>query len=105
MKIIDWLNGLFRPPEPGIYRLESYRAEAEEHAAIDAFALFTAVHLISNLLSGCEFRTYRNGVELRGAEWYSMNVKPNRNQNAVEWKREFISRLLLAGEVLCIQLA
>ena len=105
MKIIDWLNGLFRPPEPGIYRLESYRAEAEEHAAIDAFALFTAVHLISNLLSGCEFRTYRNGVELRGAEWYSLNVKPNRNQNAVEWKREFISRLLLAGEVLCIQLA
>ena len=104
MKIIDWLQGLFRPPEAGIYKIDSYRRQAEEHAAIDAFALFTAVHLISMLLSGCEFRTFRDGRELHGAEWVSLNVRPNRNQNAAEWKQELISRLLLSGEVLCIQL-
>ena len=104
MKIIDWLHGLFRPPEAGVYNIESYRRQAEEHAALDAFALFTAVHLISSLLSACEFRTFRNGVELHGEEWYSLNVRPNKNQNAVEWKRELISRVLLSGEALCIQL-
>lgn len=106
MKIIDWLHGLFRPPEAGGYNVDSYRAQAqaEEHAALDAFALFTAVHLISNLVSGCEFRTFRKGTELHGEEWYSLNIRPNKNQNAVEWKRELISRLLLSGEVLCIQL-
>ncbi len=105
MKIIDWLHGLFRPPEAGIYKLDDYRVKAEEHAALDAFALFTAVHLIANLLSGCEYRTFRNGSELHGEEWYSLNIRPNRNQNASAFKRELVSRLLLSGEVLCIQLA
>jgi HK97 family phage portal protein len=104
MKIIDWLHGLFRPPEAGVYNIDSYRRQAEEHAALDAFALFTAVHLISSLLSTCEFRTFRRGTELHGEEWYSLNVRPNKNQNAVEWKRELISRVLLSGDSLCIQL-
>ena len=104
MKIIDWLHGLFRPPEAGAYNIDSYRRQAEEHAALDAFALFTAVHLISSLLSTCEFRTFRNGAEPHSDEWYSLNVRPNKNQNAVEWKRELISRVLLSGETLCIQL-
>lgn len=104
MKIIDWLHGLFRPPEAGVYSLDGYRAEAEERVAMDAYALFTAVHLLASLLSGCEFRTYRTGRELRGAEWAALNIKPNREQNAADWKREMVARLLLSGEVLCVQL-
>ena len=105
MRIIDWFSRLFRPPEAGIYHLDSYRAETEEKAALDAYALFTVVHLIANLLSGCEFRTYKNGAELHGAEWAALNVRPNKNQNASTWKAELVSRLLLSGEVLCIQAA
>lgn len=56
-------------------------------------------------MSGCEFRTFRNGAEQRGAEWYSLNVRPNRNQNAAAFKRELVSRLLLSGELLCVQTA
>ena len=104
MRIIDWLRGLFRPPESGVYNVESYREQAEQRAALDAYALFTAVHLIANLLSACEFRTFRNGREIRGAEWYALNVRPNKNQNAAAWKHELVSRLLLSGEVLCFQL-
>lgn len=104
-KIIDWLGRMFKPPAAGIYTLDGYRAEAiEDQAALDAFALFAAVHLISGLLSGCEFRVYRNGEELHGAEWAALNVKPSKNQNAAAWKRELVSRLLLSGEVLCIEL-
>ena len=104
-RIIDWLSGIFKPPKAGIYDVSSYRSETvEEQAALDAFALFSAVHLISGLISGCEFRVYKNGKEVRGAEWASLNVKPNRNQNASAWKRELVSRLLLVGESLCIEL-
>lgn len=103
MRIIDWLGRLFRPPEAGVYHLDSYRAESEQKAALDAYALFTVVHLIANLLSGCEFRTYQGGEETRGAEWAAFNVRPNNNQNAAVWKAELVSRLLLSGEVLCIQ--
>ena len=105
MKIIDWLGRLFRPPESGVYHLDSYRAESEQKAALDAFALFTVVHMIANLLSGCEFRTYQNGEETRGAEWAALNVRPNNNQNAAVWKSELVSRLLMSGEALCIQTA
>lgn len=104
MKIIDWLSRLFRPPESGVYHLDSFRAESKERAALDAYALFTVVHLIANLLSGCEFRTYQNGEEKRGAEWAALNIRPNKNQNAAAWKAELVSRLLLSGEVLCVQL-
>lgn len=97
---------MFKPPKAGMYTLDSYRAESiEDQAALDAFALFAAVHLISGLLSGCEYRVYRNGTELHGAEWAALNIKPNRNQNAAAWKRELVSRLLLSGEVLCIETA
>lgn len=104
-KIIDWLGRMFKPPKSGLYNISAYRAETvEEKAAIDAFALFAVVHLISGLLSGCEFRVYRNGKEMHGAEWAAMNVKPNKNQNAAAWKRELIARLLLSGEALCVEL-
>lgn len=104
-KIIDWLGRMFKPPKSGLYNISNYRAETvEEKAALDAFALFVVVHLISGLLSGCEFRVYRNGKETQGAEWAAMNVKPNKNQNAAAWKRELIARLLLSGEVLCVEL-
>lgn len=96
---------MFKPPREGLYDVSGYRSEAiEEQAALDAFALFSVVHLIAGLLSGCEFRVFRRGTELHGAEWAALNVKPSRNQNAAAWKRELIARLLLSGEVLCIEL-
>lgn len=96
---------MFKPPKAGLYDVTSYRdGTVEEKAALDAFALFSVVHLISGLISGCEFRVYRGGKEVRGAEWSALNVKPNKNQNAALWKRELTARLLLSGEVLCVEL-
>ena len=96
---------MFKPPRDGLYNIGTYRAEAAgEQAALDAYALFTAVHLIAGLISGCTFRVYHGGTEVQGAEWAALNIRPNRNQNAAAWKRELVARLLLSGEVLCIEL-
>lgn len=104
-KIVDWLGRMFKPPKSGLYDVTNYRSGTiEEKAALDAFALFSVVHLISGLLSGCEFRVYRDGKETHEAEWSALNVKPNKNQNAAAWKREMVARLLLTGESLCVEL-
>lgn len=104
MKFIDWLGGIFRPPKSGTYNVSSYRAtESDTKMALDAYALFAAVEMIASLMSQCEFKTFVDGKEVRGAEWIALNIKPNKNQNASAWKHELISRLLLKGEVLCIQ--
>lgn len=63
------------------------------------------MHLIANLISGCEFRTFREGTEQHGEEWAALNVRPNRNQNGPTWKHELIARMLLSGESLCIRLS
>lgn len=105
MKFFDWLGRKLRPPE-GVTEIDpaAYRDEAAESVMLDVYAMFAAVQLIGNLLSGCEFRTFYGGKERHGAEWAAMNFKPNRNQNGAEWKRELVSRLLLSGEMLCVKL-
>ena len=105
MGFFDWLGKKLKLKQ-GTYDVTSYRdsSESESKIMLDAYALFTAVNLIANLIAGCEFRTFNKNEEIRSAEWHSMNIKPNRNQNGYAWKHELVSRLLLTGEVLCVQL-
>lgn len=106
MGFFDWLGKKLMPKQ-GTYDVTSCRADeaTEQKIMLDAYAMFTAVNLIANLISGCEFRTFRNDTEIHGAEWAALNIKANRNQNGAEWKHELVSRLLLTGEVLCVQLS
>lgn len=67
---------------------------------IEAFALFATVETIATLLSKIEFKTYENGKPYKGYEWYSLNVRPNVNQNATEFWQEAICKLLYDQEVL-----
>lgn len=105
MKFFDWLGRKLNPPE-GVKEIDlsAYRDEAADAVLLDVYAMFTAVQLIANLLSGCEFRTFYGGKERKGAEWAALNFRPNRNQNGAEFKHELTSRLLLSGEVLCVKL-
>lgn len=57
---------------------------------IRELAFWTCIGKISNALSMCEFRTFVNGEETFGDEYYLWNYEPNRNQN----KAEFISKAL-----------
>ena len=58
--------------------------------------------MIASLIAKCEFKTYKNGKEFKGYEWYSLNVKPNKNQNSTAFWQEVIGKLLFYGEVLVI---
>jgi HK97 family phage portal protein len=83
---------------------------AEEYAAlvgdiyIREMAFWSAVNLVSNAVSKCEFKTYTNGKETKGREYYLWNIEPNRNQNSSAFLHKLISQLYRKNECLVIEL-
>lgn len=84
--------------------LSSYSDEVDSQAigAISQFAVFTAIDYIASLVSKVEFKTYEKDKEIKGAEWYSLNLKPNKNQSSTEFWQEAVGNLLYSGELLII---
>jgi len=66
-------------------------------------AFQSAVNLIANSISKCEFKTYMEGVEVKGKEYYLWNVEPNLNQNSSEFIHKWISKLYKENECLIIE--
>lgn len=81
--------------------------KANELALYD-LALQTAVTIIANALSKCEFRTFlwkekeQKIVETFGDEYYLWNFQPNQNQNASQFMFELIWTLIYRGECLVV---
>lgn len=102
IKIINWFGRLFRG-KSGTIDIATYR-ETENNVAIESFALYSVIDMIASLLSKCEFRTYAENKEIKGLEWVSLNVSPNRNQNAIEFWQELCRKLLYDREAIIIDI-
>lgn len=72
---------------------------------IDTYAMFTAIEMLANLMANCEIKTFRGGKEYKGDLWVRLNYRPNVNQTATEFWREFYEKLLYYGEVLVFETA
>ena len=103
--ILDWFKDfLDRKPEDDGYDFSTYRAvDPEDYVEIQAHALFSIIDLIATLLSKCEIKVYKNGKEYKRQMYDILNFQPNRNQNAVEWKKELFTKLLYQKTVLVVQ--
>jgi HK97 family phage portal protein len=107
MGFIAWLKerlGMETVPLSGFERqiFEDFESGTELYAR--ELALFTAVNLVSNAVSMCKIRTFRNkNEEYQGDEWFLWNVEPNRNQNSAEFMKKLISTLYLRGECLVVE--
>lgn len=102
MNVWEWFKGFFKGVKPGTIDVTTYRADTQTQIALEAYALLTVIDLIASLVSKIEFRTYIDGEERQGLEWASLNYRPNRNQNAAEFRKELVFRLLYSNEVLII---
>ncbi len=103
MKIIDWLGNVFKKKSgTTTITFDEYCADVEDRIALEAFALFSVIEMIAALIGKCEFKTYQNGKEVRGYNWYSLNIRPNKNQNASQFWQEYVSKLLYFNEALII---
>jgi len=79
---------------------------AMERITADVFtrelAFRTAVNLVARAVSKCEFKTYQDGKEIKGSEYYRWNVEPNMNQNSSVFLTKLITKLYENNEALVI---
>lgn len=65
-------------------------------------AVQSAINLIANTVARSEFKTFAQGKEFRGDNYYLLNVEPNPNRNASKFWRDVIYRLVHDNECLVI---
>lgn len=66
-------------------------------------AFWTSVNLIANVVSKCEFKTFQNGKEVKGSEYYLWNIAPNKNQCSSVFLQQWIAQLYRKNEALVIE--
>lgn len=79
--------------------LEELRADI----CIREMAFWSAVNLIGNAVSKCEIKTFVEGEEVKGAEYYLWNIQPNQNQNSSAFLHKLIAQLYSKNECLVIE--
>jgi len=70
---------------------------------IREMAFWSAVNLIANAVSKCEFKTFVNGKETKAREYYLWNLEPNKNQNSSVFLHKLIAELYRHNECLVIE--
>lgn len=76
-------------------------AAAQEFQLRD-LCFWICANMIANAVGRCEFRTFRDGEEIREREYYLWNTEPNVNQNSTAFLHKLVSKLLADGEALII---
>ncbi|WP_171015018.1 phage portal protein [Culicoidibacter larvae] len=67
-------------------------------------AISSAVDLIANAIAMCEFRTFEKDSEVKKMNYYMLNIKPNPNQNAIEFWKAVIEKLYFDNEALVVSI-
>ena len=102
----DFLMGM-NGTEESIVSGDTLRAFVDQHKlgklVVYELALQSGIDLIAGVLSKCEIRTFQNGKEIYGEEYYRWNYEPNQNQNASEFRHRIVSDLIRTGSCLVVQ--
>lgn len=106
MRFADFLSDLLdygKRDANGNITLTGSLADPSVLLNVEEIALFSVIDLIASAGSLCEWRTYQDGKRVQRNDWYAWNVSPNQNQNAAEFKRMLIARLLRFREALVFE--
>lgn len=103
MSLKTWLvNRIIGTAEPTEVEItEFFNLQAE--LVIRNLAFQTAINLIANSISKCEFKTFFKNEEVKKQEYYLWNIEPNKNQNSSEFIHKWISKLYEDNECLIIE--
>lgn len=97
-----WLaGGKARSPTTVEITCRDLLAAAQEFQLRDT-CFWICANMIANAVGRCEFRTFRDGKEIRGREHYLWNVEPNVNQSSTAFLHKLVAKLLVDNEVLVI---
>nr|UVX90193.1 MAG: portal protein [Bacteriophage sp.] len=102
IKFWDWLSGgKARSPTTVEVSCRELLAAAQEFQLRD-MSFWICANMIANAVGRCEFRTFRDGKEIREREHYLWNVEPNANQNSTAFLHKMVAKLLVDNETLVI---
>lgn len=98
----DKLGGDIVPLDLDSALIDEYASLAGD-IYIREMAFWSAVNLIANTVSKCEFKTYLKGKEVKGQEYYLWNIEPNKNQSSSVFLHKLIAKLYRNNECLVIE--
>lgn len=73
-----------------------------DKALFTELAFYIAVSYYADTISNCEFKTYESGEEVKGELYYMLNVSPNPNQNAAQFKKKLVESYFYNDDTLVI---
>lgn len=85
-----------------MYDLE-FLQDVGQKAYIKQIALNTVVEFVARTISQSEFRVMEGNKMLKDDLYYLLNIKPNPNQNAVQFWQKFIYKIIIDNEALIIK--
>ena len=97
----DWTKHFFGADADTVY-ITQKAIEQTTKLNIEKFGIVMAINFIASAISKCEFKTFLNGKEVKGDEYYLWNIEPNLNESSTQFSQKLISRLLFYGEALVI---
>lgn len=75
----------------------------ETNSASKRIAIESVIGFIARIIIQSEFRIRKKGKYIQDINYYKLNVKPNKNQNAAKFWHDVVRRLVYDGECLIIQ--
>jgi HK97 family phage portal protein len=99
--LIDKLGGRAQPSDLTLELMGEYESIVGD-IYIRELAFASSMNILSNMVSKCEFKTYWNGKEQKGPQYYLWNIEPNKNQNSSAFLHKLIWQLYRRNECLVI---
>ncbi|EAD8843256.1 phage portal protein [Listeria monocytogenes] len=100
----SWVSGFFNEEQRTLNLTDtvwcSIPSEKLKELSIKKWAIDSCANKIANTLSCAEVLTYEKGEEVRKKNWYMFNVEANQNQNATEFWKKAIYKLVYDNEAL-----
>ncbi|EAE5007216.1 phage portal protein [Listeria monocytogenes] len=100
----SWVSGFFNEEQRTLNLTDtvwcSIPSEKLKELSIKKWAIDSCANKIANTLSCAEVITYEKGEEVRKKNWYMFNVEANQNQNATEFWKKAIYKLVYDNEAL-----
>lgn len=102
MGLRDILFGSSTNSTTTTYDLKTIRWDLSVEVYYKKLAIDTCINLIANALVRSKFRTFEQGKEITGSNYYLFNVQPNQNQNSTQFIHELVSKLVYDNECLAV---
>lgn len=78
-------------------------ASAFQEVYLRELAFWSAVNMIGNAVSKCEFKTFRGGIEVKERDYWRWNYSPNNNQDSSAFIHKWIGQLYRHNESLVVE--